>query len=356
MLRTTAAVTLTATLLFSLFGCGGRAGKNGGGGDQRITGSGSSFINPMMKDWASKYRKEKDIQVDYTSTGSGNGIRTMTDQKKDFGGTDAPMNEEQLAASAKTGGEVLHIPLVMGGVVPAYNLPEVEAPLKFTGPVLADIFLGNIKKWNEGPIKKLNPMAELPDKEIAVVHRSDGSGTTYIWSYYLSKVSPEWKEKVRYGTDLKWPVGTGVPKNDGVAGQVASTPGAIGYIELIYALRGEKKLQYGYVRNTKKEDVRASLETVTKAVSGKVSDKLSPQELLDHLTDSPEEGEYPICGATWAVLYEKQPEGKAKLLKDFLRWCVHEGQNYTQELSYARLPSTLVAQVDRMLDRIQAAK
>jgi phosphate transport system substrate-binding protein len=308
----------------------------------------------MMKLWAGKYRKEKDIQLDYTSSGSGNGIRQMTDKKTDFGGTDAPMNMEQLEAARKVGGEVLHIPLVMGGVVPAYNLPDVTEPLKFTGPVLADIFLGNIKKWNEEPIKKLNPMVELPDTDIAVVHRSDGSGTTYIWSYYLSKVSPEWKEKVKYGTDLKWPVGVGVPKNDGVAGQIANTAGAIGYVELIYALRGEKKLQYGSVRNPQKEFIRATLDSVTKAAEGKLSD--NPVDLLDHLTDSPAKGAYPICGATWAVLYEKQPEGKAKLLKDLLHWFVHDGQNYTQELQYARLPEGLVGQVDKMLSRIQSAK
>jgi phosphate transport system substrate-binding protein len=347
-------MALLTVLAVSFGGCGGPGGGTGNrGGNQGINGGGSSFINPIMKVWAGKYLKETGTQVDYTSSGSGNGIRQMMDKKNDFGGTDAPMNTEQLEAAGKIGGDVLHIPLVMGAVVPAYNLPDLKAPLKFTGPVLADIFLGNIKKWNDGAIKKLNPMAELPDMDIAVVHRSDGSGTTYIWSYYLSKVSPEWKTKVNFGTDLKWPVGIGAQKNDGVAGQISRTPGAIGYVELIYALK-DSKLQYGSVRNHMKEDVRASLESVTKAAEGELSD--NPVDLLNQLTDSPAKGAYPICGATWAVLYENQPEGKAKLLKEFLNWCIHEGQNSTQALQYARLPDGLVKRVEKMLNRIQAAK
>jgi phosphate transport system substrate-binding protein len=309
----------------------------------------------MMKKWAGVFRKEKGVQIDYTASGSSNGIRQMIDKKNDFGGTDAPMSKDQIEEASKKGGAVLHVPLVMGGVIPCYNLPDIKEPLKFSGPVLADIFRRSIKKWNEGPLKELNPDVQLPDLDIVVVHRSDGSGTTYIWSHYLSKVSPQWAKTMGYDTNLKWPGDTiGEPQNPGVASRVANTPGAIGYVELIYAMRGDVKLQYGAVRNQKKEFVLASLETVSKAAEGDASE--NPVELLDHLTDSPAKGAYPICGATWAVLYEHQPEGKAGPLKEFLRWCVHEGQNYTAELQYARLPEGLVQRVDKMLERITASK
>jgi phosphate transport system substrate-binding protein len=340
--------TLAAVVALALLSPGCGRGQR----EERLTGGGSSFVNLIMKKWASAYYKDKGIQIDYTSSGSGNGIQQMIQQKNDFGCTDAPMSKEQLAKARAAGGEVLHVPLVIGGVVPAYNLPGVKQPLRFTGPVLADIFLGKIKKWNEPPLKELNPMADLPDQEIAVVHRSDGSGTTYIWAYYLSKVSPAWKNKVGVGTDLSWPAGIGVPKNDGVAGQIGRTPGALGYVELGYALTND--IQYGAVKNPSKEYVRANLESVTKAGEGVKTE--SPDDLLDHLTGSPARGAYPICGATWAVLYVKQPPERARLLGDFLRWCTHDGQDYTRENQYARLPAELVRQADGLLDRLSARK
>jgi ABC-type phosphate transport system substrate-binding protein len=205
-------------------------------GTKRLTGGGSSFVAPMMKKWAGVYPQHSNVDIDYTSSGSGNGISQMIDQKNDFGCTDAPMNDEQMKRAADKGGDVVHIPVVMGGVVPFYNLPEVDKPLKFTGTVLADIYLGKIKKWNEKPIQDLNPNVKLPETTITVVHRADASGTSYIWTEYLSKVSDEWKTKVGQTTEPKWPTGAGAVKNDGVAGLVSGTPGAIGYVELIYAL------------------------------------------------------------------------------------------------------------------------
>ena len=329
-------------------------GGGGGGGDVKqvrsLNGGGSSFINPIMTKWAGAYNKEKGVQVDYTSSGSGNGIQQMIDKKNDFGCTDAPMNDEQLKKADDVGGEVLHVPLVMGAVVPIYNLKDVKEPVRFTGPVLADIFLGKIKKWDDPKLKDLNPKLALPGDEIAVVHRSDGSGTTYIWVDYLSKVSPEWKEKVGVGTDVKWPTGVGAQKNDGVAGQVGRSPGALGYVELTFALNS--KLQYGAVQNKEGEFVLASLDSVTKAADGALKD--IPADLRYSLTDAPGKEAYPICGTTWAVLYAKQPANKAKALADFLRWATHDGQQYTKDLQYARLPESLAKRVDEKIDQIKA--
>jgi phosphate ABC transporter phosphate-binding protein len=320
-------------------------------GEQRLTGGGSTFINPIMTRWISQYHQATGVQVDYTASGSGNGIRQMVDEKNDFGCTDAPMTAEQRQAAQQRNGPVLHIPLVMGAVVPAYNLPQVTQPVRLTGPILADIFLGRIKKWNDPALKKINPEISLPDLDIAVVHRSDGSGTTYIWSYYLSKVSPAWKEQVGYGTDLRWPTGVGEPGNPGVAGHIGRTPGALGYVELTYVLSSKGQLSAAAVQNRHQEFLQASLESVTRAAEGEVGDE--PEALLDHLTDSPNPGAYPICGATWAVLYEQQPAAKLPLLRNFLHWCLHEGQEFTAELHYARLPASLVPRCEQLLQRLR---
>lgn len=321
----------------------------GPAGVDRLTGGGSTFVNPIMTKWAGVYTKDRGVRIDYTASGSGNGIQQMIDKKNDLGCTDAPMTDAQLEKAQKAGGEVLHIPLVMGGVVPAYNLADIKEPLRFNGPVLADIFLGKIKKWNDEALKKLNPGVTLPDKDIAVVHRSDGSGTTYIWSDYLSKVSATWKDQVGKGTDLKWPTGEGFPKNDGVAGHVTRTPGAIGYVELIYALRNN--IQYGAVQNGAGNFVRASLASVTAAGEGALT-KI-PDDLRYSLTNAPGKDAYPICGTTWAVLYVKQPPGKGQGLAAFLRWATHEGQEYTAELQYASLPQGLVERIDQKLSLLK---
>ncbi len=336
-----------------LFGSGLFAGCNGASRPgPGLTGGGSSFVNPVMTKWSGLYFKEKNVRIDYTSSGSGNGIQQMIEQKNDFGCTDAPMNEEQLKKAQSRGGAVLHIPLVMGGVVPAYNLKEVKEPLRFTGEVLADIFLGRITRWNDSRLQQLNPGVPLPNQEIAVVHRSDGSGTTYIWADYLAKVSKDWKEQVGVGTDLRWPVGVGAQKNDGVAGQVGRTPGAIGYVELLYVLRN--KIQFGSVKNREGEFIQASLESVTRAADGALS--TLPDDLRYSLTDASGQGVYPICGTTWAVLYVKQPAQKAKLLANFLHWVSREGQEQTAELQYARLAPGLVERVQKKLALIQAGK
>ncbi len=319
--------------------------------DGRLTGGGSSFVNPIFTKWSGLYYREKAVQVDYTSSGSANGVQQMIDKKNDFGCTDAPLNDEQLSKARAAGGEVLHIPLVMGGVVPAYNLKDVKTTLKFTGPVLADIFLGKITSWDDPKLRALNPGANLPAQKIAVVHRSDGSGTTYIWADYLAKVSPEWKEKVGVGTDLRWPAGVGAQKNDGVAGQIERTPGAIGYIELIYALRNH--IQHGAVQNREGEFVQASLDSVTRAADGGAAE--IPDDLRYSLTNVPGKGAYPVCGTTWAVFFVQQPPEKAQLLKDFFQWATHQGQEQTQEMQYARLSPGLVERVDKKLGRLGPA-
>ncbi len=290
-------LALVGALLLALStGCS--SGTRPSGGSERLNGGGSSLIGPLLTKWAGDYYRGTGNQIDYTVSGSGNGIRQMIDQKNDFGCTDAPMNDEQLARAKALGGEVLHIPLIMGGVVPAYNLKDITEPLIFSGPVLADIFLGKITRWDDPKLKALNPKANLPGQEIAVVHRAEGSGTTYVWVEYLSKVSPEWKDKVGVGTDVKWPTGIGAQMNDGVASQINRTTGAIGYIELTFALKS--KLPFGFVVNAAGKPIQASLESLTKAAEASAAS--IPEDLRYSLTNAPGDEAYPICATVWAVV------------------------------------------------------
>jgi phosphate transport system substrate-binding protein len=326
-----------------LIGCGGCAKG------VRLTGGGSSFINPIMVKWTTEYKYKTGATVDYTSSGSGDGISKMIDGQNVFGCTDAPMSEEEMN---KAGGPdaVIHVPLVMGAVVVIYNLEGVK-DLKFTGKVLADIYLGNITKWNDEALAKLNPDAKLPDKKIAVVHRADGSGTSYIFTDYLSRVNAEWQDKVGKGTNPKWPKGQGEVKNPAVAKAVATTPGAIGYVELIYALQNPADLRIGLVQNAEKRYPTPNLESVTAAADGAL--KQIPADLRFSIVNAPGTDAYPISGTTWAVCKVKQPEGTGKALADFLRWCLHDGQEYTKELHYARLPKGLVELAGKKLDLIK---
>ena len=317
----------------------------------RINGGGSTFVYPMMSKWASEYDKAKGVEVNYQSIGSGGGIQQMTAKTFDFGCTDGPMNDEQLKKAKETGGEVVHIPLVMGAVVPAYNLEEVKEPLIFSGPVLADIYLGKIKKWNDPKIKELNPKVDLPSVDIGVVHRSDGSGTTYIWTDYLSKVSDDWK-KVGKATSVDWPVGEGAKGNEGVSGRVKATPGAIGYIELIYAQQND--IKFGKVKNKAGEAITGDLKSVTAAAANALTN--IPEDLRYSITDADGKDSYPIAGTTWAVIYVNQPADKGKEVVDFLRWCTHDGQQYCEALHYATLPKGLVERLDKKLDSVKVGK
>jgi phosphate ABC transporter phosphate-binding protein len=319
------------------------AGVSGCSSKPRLTGGGSSFVDPMMQAWAAEYRKQKSIDVDYTSSGSGDGIKQMIADKNMFGCTDAPMSSENIKDA---GGEdaVIHVPLVMGAVVPIYNLKDVKQ-LRFTGAVLSDIYLGKITKWNDPELVKLNPKAGLTDMKIAVVHRADGSGTSHIFTDFLSTVSKDWKAS----TNPKWRVGQGAPKNPGVAKAVASTEGAIGYVELIYALQN-KGLNIGLVANAEGEYVEPSLESVTAAAAASL--KKIPDDLRFSIVNPKGKGVYPISGTVWCVCKVDQPKN-GKLLADFLRWCLHDGQDLAKEKHYARLPTGLVELANKKIDRIK---
>lgn len=355
--RFTSLVTVVLCTTVFAGGCGPRGGSTGGGGKAgggvgrdvgakpRINGAGATFIFPMMSKWTAEYDKAKGVEVNYQSIGSGGGIQQMTAKTADFGSTDGPMNDEQLKKAKETSGDVIHIPLAMGAVVPAYNLEGINEPLVFTGPVLANIYLGKIKRWNDKALQDLNPGIPLPDKDIGVVHRSDGSGTTYVWVDYLSKVSDEWKKNVGVATSVNWPAGEGAKGNEGVAGRVRGSPGAIGYIELIYALQND--IKYGRVKNKEGIAIKADLKTITSAADNALTN--IPDDLRYSITDAPGKDSYPICGTNWAVLYVNQPAGKGQHVVDFIRWVIHDGQNLCEGLHYAKLPPGLVERADKKL-------
>jgi phosphate transport system substrate-binding protein len=303
----------------------------------QINGAGATFPNPIYSKWFAEYNKLKpNVRINYQPIGSGGGIRQITAETVFFGATDGPMTEEQIKAAP---GRILHLPMVLGADVPVYNLPGVSGELKFTGPLLADIFLGKIKKWNDPALVKLNPSARLPATDITVVHRSDGSGTTYIWVDYLAKVSPEWKKRVGVATSVNWPTGVGGKGNEGVSGLVQQVPGSIGYVELIYAL--QNKIAYGSVQNLAGEFVRASTQSVTAAAAGAAAKM--PADFRVSITNAEGKGAYPISSFTWLLLYEN-PKDKAqsKAMVDFMKWALADGQKYATELGYAPLPPEVV--------------
>ena len=301
----------------------------------------------MYQKWFSEYHKaHPDIQFNYQSIGSGGGIRQVLAQTVDFGASDGPMTDEQLS-QAKT--KILHIPTVMGAVVPAYNVPGVTGELKFTPEALSGIFLGKITTWNDPAIAKANPGVNLPNQTIIVIHRSDGSGTTYIFTDYLSKVSSDWQNGPGKGTSVKWPVGLGGKGNEGVAGMIRQMQGGIGYIELIYAV--QNKIDYGSVRNAAGTFVKASLESVTAAAA---SAKTMPADFRVSITNAPGKDAYPISSFTWLLIPEKSKEAsKGKILADFLTWMVDDGQKMTAELSYAPLPENVATKVKGAIKQVQ---
>jgi phosphate transport system substrate-binding protein len=314
----------------------------------QINGAGATFPYPIYSKWFSEYNKlHPEIEINYQSIGSGGGIRQVTNQTVFFGATDGPMTNEQLLAAP---GKILHFPSVLGGDVPVYNIPGVDVELKFTGPVLADIFLGKIARWNDAAITKLNPGVKLPGTDITVCHRSDGSGTTYIWVDYLSKVSPEWKKKVGVATSVNWPAGIGGKGNEGVAGLVKQTPGAIGYVELIYAL--QNKIDYGSVQNIAGEFVRATTESVSAAAAAAA--KQMPPDFRVSITNAPGNGVYPISSFTWLLFYENpKDKQRARIMVDFMNWALADGQKFAPELGYAPLPKEVVALETNALKKIK---
>lgn len=309
------------------------------GAQTTLNGAGATFPNPIYSKWFSEYHKaHPDIQINYQPIGSGGGIRQVLAGTVDFGATDGPMSDEQLA-QAKS--KILHVPTVLGADVPAYNIPGVTAELKFTPEVLAGIFMGKISTWNDPAIAKANPGVNLPNQPIIVIHRSDGSGTTYIWTDYLSKVSSDWQSQVGKGTSVKWPVGLGGKGNEGVAGMIRQMQGSIGYIELIYAI--ENKISYGIVKNAAGDFVKASLESVTAAAA---SVKSMPTDFRVSITNAPGKDAYPISSFTWLLIPEQSKDAaKGKILADFLAWMVGDGQKMTAQLAYAPLPESVAAKV-----------
>ena len=312
-----------------------------------LNGAGATFPYPMYSKWLSEYNKlHPDIQFNYQSIGSGGGIRQVLAGTVDFGATDGPMTDEQLA-QAKT--KILHIPTVLGADVPAYNIPGVTEELKFTPELLANIFLGKITSWNDAALAKANPGVNLPNQPIIVIHRSDGSGTTYIFTDYLSKVSTDWKNQVGKGTSVKWPVGLGGKGNEGVAGMIRQMQGSIGYVELIYAVNNH--IAYGSVKNAGGQFVKASLESVTAAAA---SVKSMPADFRVSITNAPGKDAYPIASFTWLLIpTPSKDRTKGKIIADFLNWMVEDGQKMTADLSYAPLPEGVEAKVKETIKQVK---
>ncbi len=347
----TGAVALSAAACFGPSSGGGVVGSGGGsgGGTVRLQGAGATFPNPLYQKWLSEYGKvNPQAQIDYQSVGSGAGIKQIQEQTIDFGASDKPMTDDELK---KAPGELLHIPTVLGAVVVTYNLEGVAAPLRFSPDVLADIFLGNIKKWDDARIKADNPGVNLPSTDITVVHRTDGSGTTAVFTDYLSKVNPTWKEKVGSGVSVRWPAGQGGKGNEGVTGQVKAQPNTIGYVELAYAT--PNKLPVALIKNRAGNFVEPTLDAVTAAAAETIAD--TPDDMRVSITDPTGATVYPIASYTYILLYKDQKDAaKGKALVDFLWWGIHDGTRFTKEpqYPYSPLPAEMVKRVEAKLNSV----
>jgi phosphate transport system substrate-binding protein len=351
-------LVLTASALAMIAGCSGGSAPPaterdggaapGGGGGIQINGAGATFPNPIYSKWFSEYNKlHPNVRINYQSLGSGAGIRQLTSRTVFFGASDQPMRDEQLQGAP---GKILHFPTVLGAVVPIYNLPGVSGQLKFTGHLLADIVLGKVKKWNDPAIVKLNPGVTLPAADLALVHRSDGSGTTFIFADYLGKVSPEFMKTVGVDASLKWPVGVGAKGNEGVSGMVQQTPGSVGYVELVYAL--QNKIPVGSVQNSTGAFVVPTVASVTAAAAGAAAKM--PADFRVSITNAPGADAYPIASFTWLLLYEDPPDkAQAVIMKEFIRWALTDGQKMAPELGYASLPQQVVDMELKALEQLK---
>ena len=318
------------------------------GGKTQINGAGATFPYPIYSKWFSEYNKlHPDIQINYQPIGSGGGVQQIIKQTVFFGASDMPMTDEQLKSAPSP---ILHFPTVLGAVVPVYNVSEAgSTALKFTGAVLADIFLGKITKWNDARIAKINPGVNLPATAITVAHRSEGSGTTFVWLDYLAKVSPEWKQKVGVNASVNWATGVGGKGNEGVAGLVKQTPGSLGYVELIFAK--QNNISYGSVQNQAGEFVNADVSSVTAAAAGALA--TMPKDFRVSITNAAGAGVYPISSLTWILLYQNPPDKKlGAVMVDFMKWALADGQKFAPDLGYAPLPSGAIQQEMDQLGRI----
>lgn len=316
-------------------------------GQTTLNGAGATFPYPIYSKWFSEYHKaHPDIEINYQSIGSGGGIRQVLAGTVDFGASDGPMSDEQL--SQAKGFQIMHIPTVLGAVVPAYNVPGVSGDLKFTPEALAGIFLGKVTKWNDPALAKANPGVNLPAQDIVVIHRSDGSGTSFIFTDYLSKISPEWASSVGKNTSVKWPVGLGGKGNEGVAGMIRQMQGGIGYIELIYAV--QNNIPYGVVKNASGNFVKASLDSVTAAAA---SAKSMPPDFRVSITNAPGKDAYPISSFTWLLIpVPSKDANKGKILADFLTWMLDQGEGMTSQLTYAPLPENVATKVREAVKKV----
>ena len=353
-LSTTVQRTFVITLAaLAAVGCGsGESGSNSStptsAATAQINGMGATFPYPIYSKWFEEYGKAHPaVRINYQSQGSGAGIRGLTSKTVFFGASDQPMKDDALRAAP---GPILHFPTVLGAVVPVYNVTGVTGDLKFTGPVLADIVLGKIRKWNDPALAKLNPGVTLPNADITFVHRSEGSGTTFVWADYLSKVSTEFKEKVGADTALKWPVGVGAKGNEGVTGMVKQSPNSLGYIELVYAL--QNNVAYGTVQNAAGQFVKASVDSVTAAAAGAAANM--PADFRVSITNAPGGDAYPIASFTWILMYET-PDDKAqgRAMVEFMKWALTDGQKFAKELGYAPLPQAVVDAELKALERVK---
>ena len=316
---------------------------------QDLTGAGATFPKQMYEKWFSEYAARTGIQINYQAIGSGGGIKQFTEGTVDFGASDAPMSDDEMS---KLKAPAYHIPTVLGAVVLAYNIPDLSKPLNLTGPVIADVFLGKITKWNDPAIMALNKGVKLPSKDILVVHRTDASGTTYIFSDYLSSVSSVWKSGPGTGKELKWNVGLGGKGNDGVSGQVKQVPGAIGYVELAYAR--QNKIPYAAVKNAAGAFVMPSIESVTEAAAGIASKLPANTDFRMSIVNAPGKNAYPISSFTYLLIAQTQTNAeKGKKLIDFIKWALHDGETYAASLDYAPLPRNVVAMLDRRLASVK---
>jgi phosphate transport system substrate-binding protein len=336
------------SLITAMIACTGGANSNGAGASAvKLQGAGATFPNPLYQKWISEYGKQHpNFKIDYQSIGSGGGIKQIKEQTIDFGASDSPMSDEDLKSAP---GEILHIPTVLGAVVLTYNLPGVDQTLRFSPDVIADIFLGKITKWNDPRVAAENPGVKLPAADISVVHRSDGSGTSAVFTDYLSKVSPEWKDKVGKGTSVQWPVGIGGKGNEGVTGQVKQTPNTIGYVELAYAV--QNKLPVAVIKNRSGNFIEPSLDSVTAAAASALAN--TPDDLRVSITDPPGANTYPISSYTYILAYKEQKDPvKGKALVDYLWWAIHDGQKYAKDLQYAPLPDEIVKKAEAKINSI----
>ena len=351
--KTTRLIALLAipTLLLFALACSPGGGQPGAAGSTiSLQGAGATFPNPLYQKWLSEYGKlHPNVRIDYQSIGSGGGIKQIKEQTVDFGASDAPMKDEDLKSAPA---ELVHVPTVLGAVVLTYNLAGIEKPLRFSPDVAADIFLGKVKRWDDARIKTDNPEAKLPAADITVVHRSDGSGTSAVFTDYLSKVSAEWKEQVGAGTSPKWPVGLGGKGNEGVTGQVKQTPNTIGYVELAYAI--QNKLPVALLKNRAGDFVEPSFDAVTAAAAESLP--TTPDDLRVSITDAAGKGTYPISSYTYILLYKEQKDpAKGKALIDFLWWGIHDGEQFARDLNYAPLPAEIVKRAEAKINSISSA-